>query len=61
MPDAIGAQWDFDVQNLLDQSVGVVATFPHNSHMNTDSNRDAIALMTPTFDTVGDSFCGCGC
>jgi hypothetical protein len=56
MPDTIGDQWSFDVQNLFDQSVGVVATFPSPSYMNFGGHHGTIANMTPTYDVVGDSF-----
>jgi len=56
MPDVIGTPWNFGVQNLLDQSVSVIAAFPPTSHMNYDEHRGAIAPVTPTFGIVGDFF-----
>jgi len=49
IPDTIGQQWHFDAQNLFDQSVGVVNTFPSTSYMNYDGDRDTIASVIPTF------------
>ncbi|KAF9644043.1 hypothetical protein BDM02DRAFT_3190947 [Thelephora ganbajun] len=50
IPGTIGALWAFDAQNLLDQSVGVVAPFPPTSHMTYDGYRNMIASVAPTFD-----------
>jgi len=50
IPDAIGTSWSFGIQNLLDQSTGVVAAFPSTSHMNYDEYRDTIASVTPATD-----------
>ena len=54
IPDIIGAQWNFAVQGLVDQSTGFDNTFP--SYSNYDGHPEAIASVTPTLVIVGDIF-----
>lgn len=53
MPVPTGAPWTFDIQNMLDQSFGIVPTFPPASDMGCGGHRNTIA---PTLNIVGDFF-----